>query len=304
MFIFLSTSTKIHIDLPEITNASNPDTEQPYTATHLTHLYVLAYRASHWNICDLITDTWIRAFHALRRRDAKKNKKEAATWRPNPSSHMQIHKGFDTRVPNYGASLPVDDPELDASVTHFSPALLSQLYAATRTNAGARLLWADALALRGSRAESLVKKSKTHMPPDLLFDVMCTSLRLVRRKLTLKIEESTEGVWCKRYHEHSRHGLPCYRKLAYEKKVREGETSDEDEEEGDGLAEAMVEGLGKADEVEGDDFAKMMAEELERTEKRNLEDVAKEMGDAKRVRIGGVEREVTDLDAEGESDDE
>jgi hypothetical protein len=303
MFNFLSTSTKIHVDLPEITNASNPDAEQPYTATHLTHLYILAYRASNWNICDLISDTWIRAFHALRRRDLKKNKKDAATWRPNPSSHMRDHKGFDPRVPNYGTSLPIDDPSLDKNVTHFTPSLLSSLYAATRNDAGARLLWADALALRGSRGESFMKKNKTSMPPDLLFDVMCTSLRMVRRKLTLKIEESTEGVWCKRYHEHTRHGLPCYRKVAYERKVRGDETSDEDEE-GDGLAEAIAEGLGKVDEADGDDFAKMMEVELRKSEKRDLEDDENEMGEAKRMRIGGVKREVTDVDAEGESEDE
>jgi hypothetical protein len=62
--------------------------------------------------------------------------------------------------------------------------------------------------------------------------------------------------------------------------------------------------LGKVDEADGDDFAKMMEVELRKSEKRDLEDDENEMGEAKRMRIGGVEREVTDVDAEGESEDE
>jgi hypothetical protein len=301
MFNHLSTSNKVHIDLPMLVNAADSDLEKPYTAQCLTHLYILAYRAAHWNICDLISDTWIRAFHALRRRDSKHSNKDAALWRPNPSKHMQSHKGFDTRAPNYDASLPIDDPALHRNATGFHATLLCELYAETRNDSGARLLWADAMALCGSRLEASMKKTKNTWPADLLYDVMCTSMRLVRRKLTLKIEESAEGAWCKRYHEHSRHGLPCYRKVAYERKVRGDETSDEDEV--DGMEKIMEAELGKDGDGD-DDLARMMAEELGRGEKRDLEDDANEMGLAKKMRIGEVEREVLDVDAEGESDDE
>lgn len=157
------------------------------------------------------------------------------------------------------------------------------------------------MALCGSRLEASMKKTRNTWPADLLYDVMCTSMRLVRRRLTLKIEESAEGAWCKRYHEHGRHGLPCYRKVAYERKVRGEETSDEDEvDEMEKIMEAELSRDGDGD----DDLARMMAEELGRGEKRGLEDDGKEMGLAKKMWIGGVEREVLDVDAEGESDDE
>ncbi|KAF2124895.1 hypothetical protein P153DRAFT_370787 [Dothidotthia symphoricarpi CBS 119687] len=52
---------------------------------------------------------------------------------------------------------------------------------------------------------------------------MCTSLRMVGKKLTLKIEETQEGAWCKRYHEHAKHGMPCYREVAYSDRLREKE---------------------------------------------------------------------------------
>jgi hypothetical protein len=282
----LSTSCKVHIDLPTLVHATVQGTEKPYTAQFLMHLYILAYHDAQYNICDLVTDTWIRAFHALRRRDKKRANKEDMTWRPNPTRRMQNHKGFDTRAPRYGAELHTEDPSLDPKVTDFHTSLLDALYTNTRPSCGARLLWVDAMALCGSKLEASMKKHKKQWHPDLVHEVMCTSLRLVRRKLTLKIEESTEGAWCKRYHEHPKHGLPCYRKIAYERKVRGGDSSDEDEQEYEHV------------------MAQMMEAELSRGEKRGLEDGEAETGLAKRMRIGNEEREVLDVNAEGDSDDE
>jgi hypothetical protein len=71
----------------------------------------------------------------------------------------------------------------------------------------------------------------------------------------------------------------------------------------DGMEKIMEAELGKDGDGD-DDLARMMAEELGRGEKRDLEDDANEMGLAKKMRIGEVEREVLDVDAEGESDDE
>jgi hypothetical protein len=287
----LNRSSKVNIDLPTLVHATIQGAEKPYTARYLTQLYILAYNDKQWNVCDLVADTWIRAFHALRRLDAKRLNKEHMTWRPNPTRRMKHHKGFETGTPKYSATLRVEDPSMDPNVTHFRSDLLEMLYSNTHYKCGARLLWADAMALCGSKLEASMRKDRRQWHADLVFDVMCTSLRMARRKLTLKIEESTEGVWCKRYHEHEKHGLPCYRKLAYEKKVRGEDLSDEDEP-------------GVDEQEEDDIMAQMIEAELKKDEKRGLEDDEVEMGQAKRMRIGDQEREVLDVDAEGESDDE
>jgi hypothetical protein len=284
--------SKISIDLPTLTlgNPENRNVEAPYTSTFLTHLYIVAYNAAQYNLCDLVADTWIRAFHALRRHHEKTNK-EDRFWRPNNAllrRRAQGKKGFDDAAPKWGHKLHVEDPALDANVVDFSSTLLHQLYDATKPNCGARLLWADAMALCGSKLEPRIqswKKRGETWHPELVHDILCTTLRMARRKLTLKIEEGTEGAWCKRYHEHYRLGLPCYRRLAYERKVRGEETSDEDESD--------------------DEVAQVVEAKLGAGEKRTLEGVKGgevEMGNAKRVRL--EDREVTDEDAEGEPDDE
>jgi hypothetical protein len=285
-------NAKISIDLPTLTlqNPESRNVEAPYTATFLTHLYIVAYNAAQHNLCDLIADTWIRAFHALRRH-REMSHKEDQLWRPNDAlirRRAQGKKGFDDAAPKWGHELDVEDPALDANVIDFSSMLLHQLYDATKPNCGARLLWADAMALCGSKLEprmqSRQKRGET-WHPELVHDILCTTLRMARRKLTLKIEEATEGAWCKRYHEHYRLGLPCYRRLAYERKVSGEDTSDEDEGE--------------------DEMARAVEVELGSGEKRPLEGVEGsevEMGNTKRMRI--EDREVCDEDAEGESDDE
>jgi hypothetical protein len=270
----LCNKSKLPIDLPTLSDPTS-DAENPYSATALTHLYIAAYRASQHNICDLVADTWIRGFHALRQRYEKCHR-ENMLWRPNAALLQRGKKGY-APAPDWARDIPVDDPQLGADALDFSPSLLSLLYAETQPGAGARLLWADAMALCGSKMEPRMQKRGEAWHPEFVRDVCCTALRMARRKLTLKIEEGGEGTWCKRYHEHWKAGAVCYRRAAWEKKVSGEEVSDKNESEEEGT----VVGNGK--------------------KKRGLEDEA-EMGDAKRVRI--EDREVVDEDAEGESDDE
>jgi hypothetical protein len=270
--------SNIPIDLPTLTEPTS-DAEKPYSAVALTHLYITAYRASQHNLCDLIADTWIRGFHALRRCHENRHR-DAMLWRPNTALLQRGKKGFTPAAPNWARELPVEDPQLAADALDFSPSLLALLYAETRHGAGGRLLWADALALCGSKMEPRMQKRGETWHPEFVRDVCCSALRMARRKLTLKIEEEGEGAWCKRYHEHGKAGAVCYRRAAWERKIGGEETSDEDENQ----VGEMVAGKGKEKEKE----------------KRGLDHEA-EMGSAKRVRI--EDREVVDEDAEGESDD-
>jgi hypothetical protein len=222
----LRTSPEIQIDLPELTSPKNTDKELPYTAFFLNQLYVICYSGKLWNLCDLIADTWIRAFQDLRKKALGDPQHEL--WRPNHAleARMKITdikkqaQPYDDAAPNY--DLEAVDPQLDPDVTAFNELILNELFDNTPSNCGARLLWADAMALAGQRVEEqmqITKQRGVKWHPDLVHDVMCTSLRMARRKLTLKIEESTEGAWCKRYHEHSKHGQPCYRELAFREKI-------------------------------------------------------------------------------------
>jgi hypothetical protein len=215
-------------------------------------LYIEANKRHQWNLCDLIADTWIRAFHAVRRRAEKTGKEEDMLWRLNKplmALRMKGKKGYNTRAPNYGAVLHVEDPDLEADVTDFNTELLDDLYKNTPEGCGARTLWADAMALCGNKLEHKMqgmKRRDQKWHPDLIFEVMCTSLRLSRRKLTLKIEESTEGAWCKRYHEHYRRGQPCYREMAQARRM-DGLDMSSDECEDDTMAQAVETELGGQD---------------------------------------------------------
>lgn len=214
----------------------------------------------------MVTDTWIRAFHALRRREDKSGKgRKGMTWRYNDSLTRMRERGVrgyaeEKEKEMWKKVLIIQDPDVEGAVTKPSADMLNLLCTSTRTEAGARLLWADALALSPSSTEIRlnpkpkpsdydygykggrkrnkgVTNDEETFHPDLIKEIACTSLRLQGRKLTLKIEEATEGAWCKRYHEHGRHGIEkCYRERAYEQKLmREDEPeveSDEDEMEG------------------------------------------------------------------------
>jgi hypothetical protein len=280
---------KVHINLPHLVDAENPDADMSYSGLLLMQLYLEAYNTSRYDFCDLIADTWIRAFHALRWRDERQGNGEEITWRPNEAltrRRAQGKRGFEDQVPQWSGELPIQDPEMDPGVTDFRVDLLDALYTGTKPDCGARFLWADAMALCGSKLETkmqIMKRRNEKWNPDLVYDIMCTGLRMARRKLTLKIEESTKGAWCKRYHEHTRHGLPCYRELA----SQGGGTSDEDGPEG------VV--------------AKLIDAELSRGEKRQLGDMKDgevQIGEAKRVRIEDEHDGVIDVDAEGDSGDE
>ncbi|KAF2033946.1 hypothetical protein EK21DRAFT_108363 [Setomelanomma holmii] len=267
----LTGSSRIVIDLPDL--EETPGVKKPYSAPFLMHLYLAAYAGANWNICDLIADTWIRAFHKLRKRAARER---FEFWRPN--------KPFLARLPGeyapqkeWASKLRTQDPLLADDVTDFHAHLLNLLYQRTAPDCGARSLWADTMALRGGKLEDAMTKDKQRKKkdgrtwhPDLVYDIMLTGLRLCRRKLTLKIEESVEGAWCQRYHEHGKHGRSCYREMAA---MRDPENSDEDE------VEQLIQQAMDVDMENG--------------------------GDAKHVTFQEfADGEMIDVDAEGDSDDE
>jgi hypothetical protein len=301
----LRSTSKTHLELPELSQAANPEKVQPYSAKFLIQLYLSCYRDKSWDLCDMIADTWIRAFHESRAYGQRNPAN--ALWRPNTALErrkrkaIEYNKGlkkkhhipseFDTNPKDYG--LLFADPDLEHDVTGIHTDLLNDLYNGTNKNCGARMLWADALALAGDKTEKILgdtKKKGYEVHTDVLFNIMQTSLRMMRRNLTLKIEESTEGAWCKRYHEHSKHKLPCYRQKAW--KCGLGDDIDGEEQEGSQHQNGSV-----IDQVSQDLFAAFMQNEDEgQGEKRGYDDG--EMSPSKRIRYAN------DVDAEGDSDED
>ncbi|KAH7066963.1 hypothetical protein BKA63DRAFT_607832 [Paraphoma chrysanthemicola] len=273
----VTSAEKIAIELPQLTDANAFGKEKPYSAELLTQLYIVAYKSKQWNLCDLVADTWIRAFHTRRRRAEKKGKGQLALWRPNNALKSRP-LGYE-QPKEYCAKLKTEDPQLEEGVTAFNHDRLQMLYTNTAPDCGARLLWADSMALGGSRLEHKLSKkdernNKWH--PELVYDVMLTGLRMCRRTLTLKIEESAEGAWCKRYHEHTKHGRRCYREIAAMETPDEDDDDDQEDDEdlADALTQQMVQGGMWNDD-----------------------------GPGKHVRFSGFEdREMVDLDAEGDSE--
>ena len=231
---FASISLDIHKIVSKLAAEVDVRANLPYgstgdwTAEELTHLYISAYQSQNWNICDLVTDTWIRAFQNLN--------KTTPIWRANKSGYLYTPKSTDT----FG--LQEFDPPLEPQICAFEARLLNNLYHHTDKQCGARMLWADAMALVGAEWEAEItsharRHNKWH--PDLIYNVMCTALRMVRRKLTLKVEESTEGAWCKRYHMHTLFDEPCYQEMAQDpalvasggRKRRAEEMEDDDDDD-------------------------------------------------------------------------
>lgn len=250
IFDSLQASTDTLVDLPPMSQPSNPTEDEPYSAKRLTHLYLLCYDAEFWNGCDLIADTWIRAFHELREHSdiARSRTKSEMLWRRNSAREQQKRwlakenailrrlgkpaltgDGSGRAVPEYG--LVVEDPLLAEDVTTYDASLINALYANTASECGARLLWAEAMTLCGDAAGEVIengRKMGQEWHAELQYDVLQTALRMLRKRLTLKIEETVEGAWCKRYHEHAKHGLPCYRETAFrEDQDAEGESEEE-----------------------------------------------------------------------------
>ncbi|KZM20324.1 uncharacterized protein EKO05_0007031 [Ascochyta rabiei] len=273
----LRNSYDIQVDLPDM---SFNDVFKPYTARFLTQLYIQCYENHLWHSCDLIADTWIRALQKANKRSHRSKKARDHMWRKNAALlriFSEKKKGFKKDV--YEFELDVEDPDMDNDVTVFNVTFLQQLYDHTRPKCGARLLWADAMTLAGGKMEATVLKDPDVWPQELVYDIMCTALRMVGRKLTLKIEEKYEGAWC-RYHEHVKHGLPCYRELAWQQKREEEE---EEDDKRPGVNEARGEkrdhkALGHAGDVQGE---------------------------SKRVRFDAEEViDFGEIDAEGESEEE
>lgn len=260
---FLKCSPKIVIDLPDL---ADQERDRPYTATILMHIYLLAYQSGLWNICDLIADTWIRAFHAQRTRGA--SDPDERLWRRNSvlerrqASFREAKKQgrtvdepaeFDKDAPEY--HLNTQDPRIASDVVFFDSSLLNELYQFTNAGCGARLLWADAMVLAGDKTQRMFHdtvKRGFEWNAQLQFDVMSISLRMLRRKLTLKIEESTEGAWCARYHEHGKHEpkQPCYRALAA---TQVEDFEDEDAQNNSSSDEDEMEALMRAELAEEED---------------------------------------------------
>ncbi|KAL5116108.1 hypothetical protein ACEQ8H_006004 [Pleosporales sp. CAS-2024a] len=216
--------SKVWVELPRLSLVKD-DGEIRYSAQLLVRLYMRAHSEERWNICDLVADTWIRAFHAKRDHEEAVNQFDDMGWafnEPLRNRRIQGNKGYDTKAPDWSRVLDENDPLLDPDVTDFHPELLNQLYTLTSGHCAAQNLWADTMALCGSKLEKRMQMDKRRgikWNERLVYDIMCSTLRMVRKKLTLKIEEATEGAWCKRYHMHTAHGLPCYRKLAFKRKV-------------------------------------------------------------------------------------
>lgn len=270
------------ISLPVIGDPYHPDSEVPYKQETLIQLYITAYRGSNWNICDMVVDTWIRTFHHIRHRAEKSGDEDVRIWRINDALIKRRRtgkEGFNNRI-NHSTYLSVQDPKLAEKAHAFNPILLAELYNNTKHGAGARSMFADSMALCGSRLESDMAHGKQYgatWHPDLMYDVLCTTLRMVGRKLTLKIEEGSEGAWCKRYHEHDKHGAPCYRTLAKD----EGVVDRYEKTKGGGGGKRGLEKSDESDEDEG-----------ERRPKR--------AGFA----VQYQDREVVDVDDEGEEESE
>ncbi|PSN74551.1 hypothetical protein BS50DRAFT_670925 [Corynespora cassiicola Philippines] len=201
---------EIQVDLPEQIVAG--DVEKPWTATDLTHLYIVCYQGRDWNTCDLITDTWIRAFRKL------PGDRSTRIWRNNKRPYV------DPDAPDY--HLDVLDPALDDSVTDFNSRRINELFNHTARDCGARMVWADAMALCGDKlAVYMAGTDYESWSQEVLGETLQSTLWLVRRHLTLKIEEGTEGAWCQRYHEHYKHGHKCYRELAKEEEEEKQEAA-------------------------------------------------------------------------------
>ncbi|KAF9734907.1 hypothetical protein PMIN01_07810 [Paraphaeosphaeria minitans] len=207
--------------LPELNNKGQV---MPWTANRLTLLYIHSYIQDNIQLCDLITDAWIRAFQERNRSTTLPQ-----MWMPNKAHaeraltvitkdkhrHMKdYHRTGLPDVPKWQHKLPL--PTLADDVTDFDPTLLNALYHHTAEGNGARMLWADALALCGTAAEEwflACKKERVELHADLVFNVMCTTLRSYRRRLTLKTEEVGKDKWCRRYHLHSKWGMECHRPM-------------------------------------------------------------------------------------------
>ncbi|KAH6872223.1 hypothetical protein BKA58DRAFT_468040 [Alternaria rosae] len=293
----LKSNAKIHLDLPGLTDAANPYQALPYSAKTLTQLYIVCYQEKFWDYCDMVADTWIRNFHDQRKKAQNDDEKEGI-WLPNRALNRRkrvaqqawrkgknIPAEFDQFPRDY--DLEVTDPKLHEDVTSVHTDLLNLLYEYTSPRCGARLLWADALALGGDKTERIigaVTRKGFHLHPQLLFDIMQTCLRMVRRNLTLKIEESTEGAWCKRYHEHGKNGEFCYRQRA----SRVDECLDDAIEKSRNREEDEPTDLDMVEEFE----LALQAQERERprAEKRGLEG-HDEVSPSKRAKFFGEEEE-------------
>lgn len=193
---------------PELRHNEEEDVVKPWTSQDLFHLYILAYSNKKYHICDLVADTWIRQFQVI---DAKGRTK---IWQENKTTFIRERFANAPRNDN-GA------PEFSSGAMRFDIGRIHELYENTRDDCGARFIWADAMALCGKGLETQLRKAGEPMDmddwPDQLMKEICkVTLRAMRIRLTLKIEEPHPEEWCERYHEHPKYNQPCYRRIHYE----------------------------------------------------------------------------------------
>jgi hypothetical protein len=256
--------------LPEISrpHPDHPDDESyeivsNYDAQTLFGLYMLAYSQNEYHTCDLVADAWIKEFQRVNR-----TSKNFRMWRENRTAQYVAAMAA---AEENGEFMEHAESALSHDVLEFNPHLLTTLYNITDSTCGARLLWADAMALCGQTLEDkLARQRRDNWHPELIWNLMCTSLRLTRIRRTLKIEDRDPKEWCDRYHEHGKHGAPCYRDIAKaqkedqdnaarkaerkakrdarkERKKKDNVASVTDGGDNDDLEAAMLEGLGAAE---------------------------------------------------------
>lgn len=250
LFLRLQQQPGIQISLPNLESRDDSNIDVKWTAKLLIHLYLIAYHAKDFNICDLVADTWIRA---LQKANARPN---YHLWKDNQATNF--------KPPSENHHVNIDDPELDECVTRFDQDRLNELYFHTHKNCGARFLWADAMALCGSRIEVVMERMEDvggDWHKDLVWNIMRTSLRLTRANLTLKIEETANNAWCGRYHEHWKYQQPCYR-IMYEDQKHSGKKAQVHQPYGQGgpvqpLSPGHHYGLDDLDNIRGDEEDQM-----------------------------------------------
>ncbi|KAF1980333.1 hypothetical protein BU23DRAFT_548494 [Bimuria novae-zelandiae CBS 107.79] len=196
--------------LPDISDEQ--DETIKWTAKSLTNLYIYSLTQGCTKLCDLVADLWIHGFHERAR---GKPCGVRPFWMENTAHTDREPDDYKCRgmPPKKKWQKELDLPELNDNVTVFHPELVNQLYHHTPRDHPVRNLWADSIALGGPTAEKILlrmRKNGTEFHEDFIWDVMCTSLRMARKKLTLRIEMLGKDAWCERYHIHGKE-TPCHR---------------------------------------------------------------------------------------------
>lgn len=234
-------NSNVQIELPRRPDPN--DRKSIWTAKQLSDLYLYCYNKNAVNLCDLVADTWIRAFHhTIKKVDkgqgspdlirpwTKSKRQNKDTEVPLPESYFDLQLKYDAGVTQIWHNTEKksrfetgegEEPLLDC---------VNDLYTYTRITDPVRFLWSNILVLHGSVLEDLInpwprdvhnynecvsgQRTEHTMHPDLVYDIMSHALRMVRQVREFKCEQTFEGAWCNQYHLHTKHSRPCYWELA------------------------------------------------------------------------------------------